>query len=328
MNKNSTKLNKAFWEDLILRRGTMIGMIAIILFLGLRAPSFFRVKNLMDVLKQSCILILVAMGQTVVLVSGGFDMSAGSLLQLTANLAAGFILAGMKTPSVLIAGIAVGLAVGLVNTFFVVMVKIPAFVATLAMMLVLSGVTTWYNKGKSITLSNEPGFFFLGQGYIGPIPVLFIITVAVMLLLHVFLKKTKTGLRMYSVGENYAAAMLHGISKKKALLISFMLGGALIGAAGVLQASYSYGASTMSTTLDFLLQALAASLLGTTFSRTEELSVIGTAISALFISSLSSALIANGVSNLLQPGLLGLILVVSVMLTVIKKREIGQVTIF
>ena len=116
--------------------------------------------------------------------------------------------------------------------------------------------------------------------------------------------------------------------KKKALLISFMLGGALIGAAGVLQASYSYGASTMSTTLDFLLQALAASLLGTTFSRTEELSVIGTAISALFISSLSSALIANGVSNLLQPGLLGLILVVSVMLTVIKKREIGQVTIF
>ena len=328
MNKNSTKLNKAFWEDLILRRGTMIGMIAIILFLGLRAPSFFRVKNLMDVLKQSCILILVAMGQTVVLVSGGFDMSAGSLLQLTANLAAGFILAGMKTPSVLIAGIAVGLAVGLVNTFFVVMVKIPAFVATLAMMLVLSGVTTWYNKGKSITLSNEPGFFFLGQGYIGPIPVLFLITVAVMLLLHVFLKKTKTGLRMYSVGENYAAAMLHGISKKKALLISFMLGGALIGGAGVLQASYSYGASTMSTTLDFLLQALAASLLGTTFSRTEELSVIGTAISALFISSLSSALIANGVSNLLQPGLLGLILVVSVMLTVIKKREIGQVTIF
>ena len=155
-----------------------------------------------------------------------------------------------------------------------------------------------------------------------------IITVAVMLLLHVFLKKTKTGLRMYSVGENYAAAMLHGISKKKALLISFMLGGALIGAAGVLQASYSYGASTMSTTLDFLLQALAASLLGTTFSRTEELSVIGTAISALFISSLSSALIANGVSNLLQPGLLGPILVVSVMLTVIKKREIGQVTIF
>ena len=82
------------------------------------------------------------------------------------------------------------------------------------------------------------------------------------------------------------------------------------------------------TTLDFLLQALAASLLGTTFSKTEELSVIGTAISALFISSLSSALIANGVSNLLQPGLLGLILVISVMLTVIKKREVGQVTIF
>ena len=328
MENNKTRKGNPFLGDLILRRGTMIGMILIILFLGIRAPSFFKIKNLMDVLKQSCILILVSMGQTIVLVSGGFDMSAGSLLQLTANLAAGFVLAGYRTPVVLIGGLCVGLAVGLINTFFVVLVKIPAFVATLAMMLVLSGATTWYNNGKSITLSDKPDFFFIGQGYIGPIPFLFIITVCIMLLLHVFLKKTKVGMRMYAVGENYAAAMLHGISRGKALLVSFLLGGAVVGVAGVLQASYSYGASTMSTTLDFLLEALAASLLGTTFSKTEELSVIGTAISALFISSLSSALIANGVSNLLQPGLLGLILIVSVVLTVIKKRDIGQVTIF
>ena len=325
---NSGNMKNTNFADAILRRGTMIGMVLIILFLGIRAPSFFRFKIIMDVLKQSCILILVSIGQTLVLISGGFDMSAGSLLQLTANLSAGLILLKLNTPCVLLVGIVVGILVGLLNTFFVVIIKIPSFVGTLAMMLILSGITTWYNGGKSITLSNEPSFFFLGQGYLGLIPVLFIITMVVMVILHFFLKHTSTGLRMYSVGENYGAAMLHGISQKKALLLSFILGGAVVGFAGVLQASYSYGASTMSTTLDFLLEALAASLLGTTFSKTEELSVIGTAISALFISSLSSALIANGVSNLLQPGLLGFILVISVMLTVIRKREIGQVTIF
>lgn len=324
----SERRNRTAFSDLTLRRGTVIGMIVILLFLGIRAPSFFRFTNIMDVLKQSCILIIVSIGQTLILISGGFDMSAGSLLQLAANLAAGLVLAGMHTPLVLIIGISTGILTGLLNTFFVVIVKIPSFVATLAMMLVLSGTTTWYNDGKSITLSDRPGFFYLGQGYVGPIPVLFIITVVIIFILHFFLKHTSTGMRMYAVGENYGAAMIHGISRKKALFLSFIIGGGIVGLAGVLQASYSYGASTMSTTLDFLLQALAASLLGTTFSKTEELSVIGTAISALFISSLSSALIANGVSNLLQPGLLGLILVVSVMLTVIKKREIGQVTIF
>lgn len=314
--------------DMLLQRGTAIGMITMILILGIRSPVFFGLTNLMDVLKQGSVLTLIALSQTVILISGGFDMSAGALLQLTANLAAGSILLGHDTSYVLLLGLAVGLAVGIVNTLLVVYIRIPAFVATLGMMLVMNGVTLFYNEGRAITLYDKPDFFLIGQGYIGYIPVLFIIVLAIIILMHVFLKHTKTGLRMYAVGENIQAAIIRGISRKKALLISYLVGGALVGLTGVFQASYNYGASAMTTGMDFLMSALAASLLGTTYSKTGELSVIGTAISAMFISSLSNGLIVNGVSNLLQPGLLGIILVTSVVLTVVKKREIGQITIF
>ena len=314
--------------DILLQRGTAVGMAVLILILGIRSPAFFELSNLMDVLKQGCVLTLIALSQTIILIAGGFDMSAGALLQLTANLAAGGIVGGRGTAFVLIVGSAVGILAGAINAFLVVNLKIPAFVATLGMMLAMNGITLYYNNGRAITLYDEPGFFFIGQGYVGIIPFLFIILLAVLVLLNLFLKNTRTGLRMYAVGENDQAARLRGISQKKALYTAFLIGGAIVGVTGVFQASYNYGASAVSTGMDFLMSALAAALLGTTYSKTGELSVIGTAISAMFISSLSNVLICNGVSNLLQPGLLGVILVASVLLTVVKKREIGQITIF
>lgn len=328
INKKYSGKNTVNIADVLFRRGTAIGMLIVVLILGIRAPSFFKVANLMDILKQSGILALIAISQTIVLIAGGFDMSAGALLQLTANFSAGLILKDQNVGIVILAGISAGVIAGLLNSILVVYIKIPSFVATLGMMLVMTGITTFYNGGKAITLHNVPEFFVLGQGYIGRIPILFLIVVAIIILMHIFLKHTATGLHMYAVGENDQAAIIRGVSQKRALFAAFMIAGALVGLTGVLQASYSYGASAVSADLDFLLNALAASLLGTTYSKTGELSVIGTAISALFISSLSSGLIANGVSNLLQPGLLGLILVVSVLLTVLKKREVGQVTIF
>jgi len=102
----------------------------------------------------------------------------------------------------------------------------------------------------------------------------------------------------------------------------------VVGLTGVLQTSYSYGATAVPTGLDFMISALAAAFLGSTFSRTGELDVVGTTIAAMFITSLSNGLILNGVSNLALPAIQGGILVVSVLLSVIQKRDIGQINIF
>lgn len=322
------QISKSDVTAFLIRRGTGIGMVAILLVLGLRANLFFAIPNLMDVLKQGSILTLIALGLTAVLIGGGFDMGAGALVQLTCNLSAGLIIAGVNPALTIPMGLVVGLLIGVVNAFLVTIVRIPSFVATLGTMFVLQGLTTFYNKGEALTIAKQPFFSFLGQGRIGLIPMIFTIVIITAALMHYFYKHTRIGLRLYATGENSAAAALRGIKTQKYLILSFCLSGAILGLTGVLQSSYTYGASAINSGMDFLIQALSAAYLGSTFSKTNELSTIGTVISGMFIAALSNALIINGISNQQISGILGLILILSILLNVIKKREIGQVTIF
>lgn len=311
----------------LVRWGTTIGMVAALLAMGVSTPEFFRAKNLLDILKQGSILTLIGYGQTLVLIAGGFDMSAGALSQMTANLAAGTVGRIGSALAFAVGGV-VGLLVGFVNAFLVILFRMPAFVATLGTMFVLTGAMLAYNGGQAITLYKLPGFFFFGQGYVGPIPFVVILLVGTLFGLHVFLKHTRMGLRMYAVGSSLPAARLRGISQTRSLVYGFVLAGLVVGLTGVIQASYSYGASAVATGLDFMISALAAAFLGSTFSRTGELDVVGTTIAAMFITSLSNGLILNGVSNLALPAIQGGILVLSVLFSVIQKRDIGQINIF
>lgn len=226
-------------------------------------------------------------------------------------------------------GIGIGLVIGLFNAFLTIVMRIPSFVATLGTMYVVQGLMQWYNSGKTLGLDNVPFFTFLGQGRIfGVIPVLFVIVVIFSFLLHFFLKYTQTGLRMYATGENPQAAVLNGININKYKFLGYVFSGAILGVTGILQCSYSYGASPVVQGMDLLIQSLVAAYLGTTFSRTGELSIIGSLISSMFIAAISNSLIINGISNMQISGILGLILIISILITVIQKHEIGQVTIF
>jgi ribose transport system ATP-binding protein len=133
---------------------------------------------------------------------------------------------------------------------------------------------------------------------------------------------------MYAVGENLPAATLRGISRTKAALCSFLIGGAVIGLSGLILASYSYGASALASGLDFLISALAAAFLGSSLSRTGELDLIGTTVAAIFLAALANGLVLIGISNQALPGIQGAVLVLSVLLGVIRTRAIGQIEIF
>jgi ribose transport system ATP-binding protein len=196
------------------------------------------------------------------------------------------------------------------------------------MMFVVMGATLFYNGGQALTLSGQPGFFFLGQGYVGPVPFIFILLVVMTLALHLVLKRTRLGLRMYAVGLNAVAAQLRGIQKAPYAFASFAIGGLVLGFAGIVLAAYSYGASALGTGIDFLISALAAAFLGSTLTRAGELDVVGTVIAAIFLASLSNGLILVGLSSQALPGVQGLILILSIALGVIRKRAIGQVLIF
>lgn len=313
---------------LLTRWGTVIGMLIVLAAIGIANPDFLAPKNIFDVLKQGSLLAFIALGLTAALVAGGFDMSAGAVSQFATNLASGTIGGGLGMAAGIGLGLAEGVAAGAFNALLVLLLRIPPFVATLGTMFVAMGLSLLYNHGQALTLYNQPAFFFIGQGYIGPLPFVFLLLVIVVGLLHLFFKHSRAGLRMYAVGENLPAALLRGVSRPRAVLTSFLTAGLVLGFAGVVLASYSYGASALSTGLDFLISALAAAFLGSSLSRTGELSMIGTAIAAVFLSALSNGLVVLGISNLALPGLQGLVLVLSILLGVIHKRGIGQVLIF
>jgi ABC-type sugar transport system ATPase subunit/ribose/xylose/arabinose/galactoside ABC-type transport system permease subunit len=310
------------------RWGTIAGMAIVFAAFSLLAPNFLSVNNLSDVLKQGSLLAFVALGLTAALVAGGFDMSAGAVNQFAANLAAGMISKGLGTLTALCVGVGAGLATGLVNAALVLLFRMPPFVATLGSMFVVMGLTLLYNQGQALTLYDQSAFFRIGQGTVGPIPTIAILLACLLAALHVFFKHTCAGLRMYAVGENVAAAELRGIDRRRAVTTSFLTAGGVLGLSGVVLASYSYGASAAAAALDFLVGALAAAFLGASLSRTGELDMIGTTIAALFLASLSNGLILLGVSNLALPGIQGTVLILSILLGVIGKRAIGQVTIF
>jgi ABC-type sugar transport system ATPase subunit/ribose/xylose/arabinose/galactoside ABC-type transport system permease subunit len=324
----TTSPMRATAANIFARWGTVIGMLVTIAIIAMLAPQFIGLGNIFDVLKQGSVLAFIALGLTVVLIAGGFDMSAGAASQFTANVAAGTLLGGFGSVAAIGLGGALGLMVGAINAGLVLLLRIPAFVATLGMMFVLMGATLLYNGGQALTLGNMPEFFFLGQGYIGPVPFAFILLIAFTAVLHIVLKQTRLGLRMYAVGQNATAALLRGVGRERYAFASCVLGGLVLGLAGVILASYSYGASALATGVDFLIGALAATFLGSTISRAGELDVVGTVIAAIFLASLSNGLILMGVSNQALPGIQGIVLVLSISLGLLRKRGIGQVLIF
>jgi ribose transport system ATP-binding protein len=195
-------------------------------------------------------------------------------------------------------------------------------------MFIAIGVSFAYNGGHALTLSGEPDFFWLGQGHIGPVPVLVIVVAGLAIVLHLLLKRTRTGLRMYAVGGSVAAARLRGVSRGRAIILGSILAGGVAGLSGVLFASYGYGASALGTGLDFLITALAAAFLGSALSRTGELDVLWAVVASIFLAAISSGLILLGASNQVLPGIQGAILIASIVPGVIRRRDIGQVLIF
>ena len=270
---HATEGMRARSSAFLTRWGTIAGMVLILGVIGVVAPDFLLPSNLLDVLKQGSLLAFVALGLTAVLAAGGFDMSVGAVNQFSANLAAGSIGKGLGVPVALAFGVGAGLVAGLANAALVLIFGMPPFVATVGTMFVAMGLSLLYNRGQALTLSDRPEFFFIGQGHLGPIPFIAVILLAALIVLHVLLRHTRPGLRLSAVGLNLAAASLRGVSRTRAVGLSFVLGGLVIGLSGVVFASYSYGASAVATGLDFLISALAAAFLGTSLTRSGEFDV-------------------------------------------------------
>jgi len=253
------------------------------------SSTFLTGSNFENIARQIALDAPMVFGETIVLIVGGIDISVGAVMAMSAALAIG--LQPYGTPVAVVAALAFGAAVGVVNGILVTRGRIVAFVATLGTMSVVTGMVLTYTKQRPLVGTDE-NFAWWGGGQIGPLPVPLVIVLILLVAIWVLLEHTRAGRQLYAVGGNHDAAFLGGISINRALVGAFTLSGFLAGVAGVLVASRLDSASSQLGG-DAPLTAIAAALIGGA-------SLLGGrgSILAAFIGVLALGVLSNGMDLL------------------------------
>lgn len=296
---------------------TMLGMLPILILLGLGfhvvTGNFLSVSNVTIIMQQASINIVLAAGMTFVILTGGIDLSVGSILAASAMAAMivsrwqGLGLLGIPV------GILFGLIFGLMNGCFVAFLKLPPFIVTLGSLTAVRGVARLMGGDTTVFNADLP-FAFIGNGSVLGVPWLVIIALSVVLVSWFILKATTLGTWIYAVGGNIDAARLTGIRVWLVLLFVYGVSGLLSGLGGVMSAARLYAANGLQLGQAYELDAIAAVILGGTSLVGGVGSIWGTLIGALIIAVLTNGLILSGVSDIWQYIIKGLVIVLAVTL--------------
>lgn len=290
-----------------------IAFIAVFIYfsISLFDDGFLTSGNLLNIVRQTATISLMGLAMTFVISSSEIDLSVGAITALSSLVGALALQSGFGIFGALIAGVGVGILVGLVNGFLVTRVAIPSFLATLGTMMAVQGMAMWVTKTAPVPIVNQTFNFIFGSGDIGPIPVLLIWTVVFTIVAHVLLRKTKFGRQVLATGGNENAARFSGVNTKKIKLLAFMGTGAMAGLAGLLYAGrmnagrFSFGDGDE-------LSVIAAVILGGTSLFGGVGTVIGTLVGSIMIGTISNGLIIMGLDVSQQMMIKGLIIILAV----------------
>ncbi len=279
--------------------GAILGMIAVLGIFWYLKPAFLTTGNIENVLRQSAIVMIMALGLTIVMKMRGVDLSIAQTADAAGLIAAMLIIAGYPIWMAFAIPLLFGLVVGLVNAALMAYIGVPAIIGTLGMMFVIrSGELMATNGAEPQILFTLPrgvtrNFLWLGQRDFGPIAALIVLALAVFLLVFVIMRYTRFARYAKAVGSNVRAAFLAGIDIRMTFGLGFVIAGVLAALAGVALVSRT-GIAMPRGAEPFLLDAFAAAYLGTLASRQGEMSIAGTLMGALFIGFLSNGLTMLG----------------------------------
>lgn len=301
-----------------------IGMLPVLVLLAigfhLVSGRFLTFNNLSIVLQQASINTVLAAGMTFVILTGGIDLSVGSILAASAMLAVIVSLIPDWGMLGIAAAMAAGLACGLVNGTLIATLALPPFIVTLGSLTAIRGVARLLGSDTTVFNADLP-FAFIGNGTLFGVPWLVIIAFAVVILSWFILKRTVLGTWIYAVGGNPDAARLTGIKIWKVLLFVYGISGLFAGLGGAMSAARLYAANGLQLGQSYELDAIAAVILGGTSFSGGVGSIWGTLVGALIIAVLSNGLILAGVSDIWQYIIKGLVIIIAVALD--RYREKG-----
>ncbi|WP_237150608.1 ABC transporter permease subunit [Planococcus rifietoensis] len=291
-----------------------IGLILIIIIITAINPSFLSMSNILNVLRQVSINALIAFGMTFVILTGGIDLSVGSILALTGAVTAGMMASGIDPILAMLLGLFLGAVLGAINGVIIAKGKVAPFIATLATMTIYRGLTLVYTEGRPISgLGDSMSFQMLGKGYFLGIPVPVVTMLISFGILYFILKKTTFGRRVYAVGGNEEASVLSGINADRIKIYVYSLVGALAALASLILTSRLNSAQPTAGQM-FELDAIAAVVLGGTSLTGGRGWIVGTLIGALIIGVLNNGLNLIGVSSFFQQVVKGAVILLAVLL--------------
>lgn len=302
-----------------LRWSNVLALLALLVAASLLSPYFFDLRNIMNVLRGASVLCIVAVGMTLVILSRGVDLSAGSVLGLAGATLA--LMAGVDARLAIPAALTVGAAVGLVNGLLIAFLNLQPFIATVATLIAARGLVYIVSDGANIIVRDPPAWFeAIGSGHVGPVPVPILIAAAVVLGFIFLLTQTRFGRHVYAVGANEEAARLHGVNVRRIKVMVYVLSGMLAALASILQVSRLTVAEPNAGQL-IELDAIAATLIGGTTFDGGVGGVPGTVLGVLMLAVLGNLLNLKGVSPFVQMVLQGVIIVVAVVVSELRQRR-------
>ena len=300
--------------------GTLAGLAGLCLALSLTTRYFLTVDNLLVVLEQTSINAIVAVGMTLVIISGGIDLSVGSILAISGVVLASLLHAQWPVAwAVMTAGMCGGLC-GLVNGALITLGKLPPFIATLGMMSIARGGALLFTNGSPIS-GFDQGFRVLATGKLWFMPAPALVMLGVYALSHFLLTRTKFGLYAYAIGGNEEASRLSGVHVVFYKTFVYVFSGVTSAVAAIILTARLNSAQPIAG-FSYELDAIAATVIGGTSLMGGQGTLVGTLIGALIMGVLKNGLNLLGVSSFLQQIVIGLVIVVAVLVdTAFKKQK-------
>lgn len=313
-NNSNGKLKEIFNAVLTLLNKHRVFLILgfICLTASIISPVFFTATNLFNVARQVSIIAIVAAGMTMVIITAGIDLSVGSVLAFSGVAGAGMMVAGISLPLVILFTLIIGLMFGIVNGFVITKWEVPAFIATLAIMVIARGMTFVYTEGHPLVVRND-AFRFIGNGSLFGIPLPIIMMVTLYVLVHWLLRRTTFGRYLYAIGGNEEAARLSGISVNAIKTAVYGIAGLLSALAAIIFTSRLMSAQP-SAGVGIELDAIAAVIIGGTSLSGGKGGIVGTLAGALIMGVLDNILILMGVSPFYQSIVKGVVILVAVVI--------------
>lgn len=274
--------------------GALVALVVLLVANAIFTPNFFDPNNFRNILLQVSPTVLVAVGMTFVIATGGIDLSVGSIMAIASATAAVSLDRGVLFAVAL--GLVIALCVGTLNGALISGFRIQPIIVTLALLITGRGVAQVISKGGQLIPFSSPKFEYLGKGYLGPVPIQVLVMVLVVIAGIFVLRMTSFGRYVAAVGGNEAAARLAGVRVRRTKTAVYAISGLLAGIAGLIEAARLGASDAQKVGLNIELDAIAAVVVGGTALTGGRATVVGTLIGALIMQVITTSFNMNGIS--------------------------------